>query len=252
MSSSRTKASLNVSWLFSWIVRRRRSSPELRPATGRRKAAAAASGEGGFKFGMIVTRTPAVFASRKGVTSHQGVFLRAPIRRRLCGWRDSMELSVASCIARSCWDPFQRAACSAWQGAHWARPTYCGSASAAPARQGHRQVADKRTGMIGRIMARGCVVKGARPHLGPLIGEPMVQAATDQWAWVVSNCVSSRAPKILPPRHYPGAATGCALRSLPQPCQPSPHGCTGQPAHCPFRGLLSVHSRYGLHTRQVA
>ena len=23
------------------------------------------------------------------------------------------------------------------------------------------------------------------------------------------------------------------------------------PAHCPFRGLLSVHSRYGLHTRAV-
>jgi hypothetical protein len=50
-------------------------------------------------------------------------------------------------------------------------------------------------------------------------------------------------------RHYPGAATGCLFRSLPQPCQPSPKWRSGRPAHCPFRGLLSVHSRYGLHTR---
>src|ERR1022692_4425010 len=36
-----------------------------------------------------------------------------------------------------------------------------------------------------------------------------------------------------------------------QPYQPSPKGLSGRPAHCPFRGLLSVHSRYGLHTRAV-
>ena len=34
-----------------------------------------------------------------------------------------------------------------------------------------------------------------------------------------------------------------------QPCQPSPIGLSGRPAHRPFRGLLGVHSRYGLHTR---
>ena len=33
--------------------------------------------------------------------------------------------------------------------------------------------------------------------------------------------------------------------------QPSPIGLPGRPVHCPFRGLLSVHSRYGLHTRAV-
>jgi integrase len=33
--------------------------------------------------------------------------------------------------------------------------------------------------------------------------------------------------------------------------QPSPKGLSGRPAHCPFRGLLSVHSRCGLHTRAV-
>src|SRR5215208_2734630 len=36
-----------------------------------------------------------------------------------------------------------------------------------------------------------------------------------------------------------------------QPCQPSPKGSSGRPVHCPFRGLLGVHSRYGLHTRAV-
>src|SRR5712664_3027432 len=36
-----------------------------------------------------------------------------------------------------------------------------------------------------------------------------------------------------------------------QPYQPSPKGLSGRPAHCPFRGLLGVHSRYGLHTRAV-
>jgi quinol monooxygenase YgiN len=38
---------------------------------------------------------------------------------------------------------------------------------------------------------------------------------------------------------------------LTQPYQPSPKGLSGRPAHCPFRGLLRVHSRYVLHTRAV-
>src|SRR5208283_2746454 len=37
----------------------------------------------------------------------------------------------------------------------------------------------------------------------------------------------------------------------PQPYQPSPKSLSGRPVHCPFRGLLGVHSRYGLHTRAV-
>src|ERR1700682_2680399 len=36
-----------------------------------------------------------------------------------------------------------------------------------------------------------------------------------------------------------------------QPYQPSPKGLSGRPAHRHFRGLLGVHSRYGLHTRAV-
>src|ERR1700686_4972513 len=47
--------------------------------------------------------------------------------------------------------------------------------------------------------------------------------------------------------------SGWAYSSLccTQPYQPSPKGLSGRPAHCPFRGLLSVHSRYGLHTVAV-
>jgi hypothetical protein len=41
------------------------------------------------------------------------------------------------------------------------------------------------------------------------------------------------------------------LRSSNQPYQPSPEWPLGRPAHRPFRGLLSVHSRCGLHTRAV-
>src|SRR5262249_44714562 len=51
-------------------------------------------------------------------------------------------------------------------------------------------------------------------------------------------------------RHYPGAAAGW-ISLVTQPYQPSPKGSSGRPAHRPFRGLLGVHSRYGLHTRAV-
>src|SRR5258705_6926576 len=36
-----------------------------------------------------------------------------------------------------------------------------------------------------------------------------------------------------------------------QTYQSSTIGLSGRPAHCPFRGLLGVHSRCGLHTRAV-
>ena len=53
-------------------------------------------------------------------------------------------------------------------------------------------------------------------------------------------------------RHYPGAADGRTPRSkITRPCQPSPIPLSGRPAHRPFRGLLSVHSRCGLYTRTV-
>jgi hypothetical protein len=50
-------------------------------------------------------------------------------------------------------------------------------------------------------------------------------------------------------RHYPGTATGGVyFARFPPSYQPSPKGWSGRPVHRPFRGLLSVHSRYGLHT----
>src|SRR5580693_3834622 len=52
-------------------------------------------------------------------------------------------------------------------------------------------------------------------------------------------------------RHYPGAAAGLFLAHFTPPYQPSPEGSPGRPAHRPFRGLLGVHSRCGLHTRAV-
>ena len=53
-------------------------------------------------------------------------------------------------------------------------------------------------------------------------------------------------------RHYPGAADGRTCRSkITHPCQPSPIPLSGRPAHRPFRGLLGVYSRCGLHTRAV-
>jgi transposase len=44
--------------------------------------------------------------------------------------------------------------------------------------------------------------------------------------------------------------TYCFARFI-QPYQPSPIWQSGRPAHRPFRGLLGVHSRYGLYTRAV-
>src|SRR5450755_4170569 len=52
-------------------------------------------------------------------------------------------------------------------------------------------------------------------------------------------------------RHYPGAADGRSPRSFTHPYQPSPIPLSGRPAHRPFRGLLSIYSRCGLHTRAV-
>src|SRR5436309_3686453 len=49
----------------------------------------------------------------------------------------------------------------------------------------------------------------------------------------------------------PAQRLGVLLRSFTQPYQPSPKGLSGRPAHRPFRGLLGVYSRYGLHTRAV-
>jgi hypothetical protein len=53
-------------------------------------------------------------------------------------------------------------------------------------------------------------------------------------------------------RQYPGVAAGRNLRSTRPAISAFPDmAVAGWPTHRPFRGLLDVHSRYGLHTRAV-
>jgi hypothetical protein len=49
----------------------------------------------------------------------------------------------------------------------------------------------------------------------------------------------------------PAQRLGVSVHSVTQPYQPSPKTLSGRPARRPFRGLLGVHLRYGLHTRAV-
>jgi hypothetical protein len=44
---------------------------------------------------------------------------------------------------------------------------------------------------------------------------------------------------------------GTRRSKITHPYQPSPIPFSGRPAHRPFRGLLGVHSRCGLHTRTI-
>src|SRR5450755_1474799 len=67
--------------------------------------------------------------------------------------------------------------------------------------------------------------------------------------WGLPCCV--RFPCVHAVATTPAQRLGPLLRSSTQPCQPSPKGLSGRPAHRPFRGLHGVHSRYGLHTRAV-
>jgi len=67
--------------------------------------------------------------------------------------------------------------------------------------------------------------------------------------WGLPCCV--RFPCVHAVATTPAQRLGVLLCSFTQPYQPSPKGLSGRPAHCPFRGLLGVYSRYGLHTRAV-
>jgi len=60
-----------------------------------------------------------------------------------------------------------------------------------------------------------------------------------------------RFPCVHAAANTPVQQLGVFFAQLAQPFQPSPIWQSGRPAHRPFRGLLSVHSRCGLHTRAV-
>src|SRR5215472_3572807 len=61
-------------------------------------------------------------------------------------------------------------------------------------------------------------------------------------SWGLPCCV--RFPCVHAVATTPAQRLGGSFRSFLQPCQPSPKGSSGRPAHRPFRGLLGVHSRY--------
>src|SRR5229473_4035228 len=80
-----------------------------------------------------------------------------------------------------------------------------------------------------------------------LAGFQLVIALTTPWGFPC--CV--RFPCVHAVATTPAQRLGVWFRSVTQPYQPSPIWQSGRPAHRPFRGLLGVHSRYGLHTRAV-
>src|SRR6266567_92787 len=80
-----------------------------------------------------------------------------------------------------------------------------------------------------------------------LAGFRLIVVPTTPWGFPC--CV--RFPCVHAAATTPAQRLGVLIRSFAQPYQPSPKGLSGRPAHCPFRGLLGVHSRYGLHTRAV-
>ena len=95
---------------------------------------------------------------------------------------------------------------------------------------------------------------GGTTNLSVTPGRPACPSRASGWSSLATPrgfpcCV--RFPCVHAAATTPAQRLGVLLRSFPQPYQPSPKGSSGRPAHRPFRGLLDVHSRYGLHTRAV-
>src|ERR1035437_6067395 len=67
--------------------------------------------------------------------------------------------------------------------------------------------------------------------------------------WGFPCCV--RFPCVHAAATTPAQDLDVLLRSFHPDVSAFPERVVGRPAHCPFRGLLSVHSRCGLHTRAV-
>ena len=85
-------------------------------------------------------------------------------------------------------------------------------------------------------------------------GRPASPSRASGWSslptpWGLPCCV--RFPCVHAVATTPAQRLGVLFRSFTLPYQPSPKTLSSRPAHCPFRGLLGVHSRYGLHTRAV-
>src|ERR1700681_4133272 len=67
--------------------------------------------------------------------------------------------------------------------------------------------------------------------------------------WGFPCCV--RFPCVHAVATTPAQRLGVLLRSFTPAVSAFPESGSGRPAHHPFRGLLGVYSRYGLHTRAV-
>src|ERR1700676_4824367 len=82
-----------------------------------------------------------------------------------------------------------------------------------------------------------------------LAGFRLVISLTTPWGFPC--CVRSRCVHAVATR--PAQRLGVRFSPLcfALPYQLAPKGLSGRPARWPFRGWLSVHSRYGLHTRAV-
>jgi hypothetical protein len=86
----------------------------------------------------------------------------------------------------------------------------------------------------------------------PPLGGPACPSRASGWErhrpTAEASRVACRFPLHTCHRHYPGG-TGRALSLSARPAAAFPIGLPGRLPHCAFRGLLSVHSRYGLHAR---
>ena len=85
-------------------------------------------------------------------------------------------------------------------------------------------------------------------------GRPACPSRASGWSslttpWGLPCCVRFPCVHAVAPTR--AQRLGVSFAHSPQPYQPSPKGLSGRPAHRPFRGLLGVYSRYGLHTRAV-
>ena len=85
-------------------------------------------------------------------------------------------------------------------------------------------------------------------------GRPACPSRASGWSclptpWGLPCCV--RFPCVHAVATTPAQRLGVLLRSFTPAVSAFPERGSGRPAHHPFRGLLGVHSRYGLHTRAV-
>src|SRR5258706_1992101 len=100
---------------------------------------------------------------------------------------------------------------------------------------------------------RQAVVRGTT-NLSATPGRPACPSRASGWSSLTTPwgfpCFV-RFPCVHAAATTPAQRLNVSFAHFIQTYQSSPIGLSGRPAHCPFRGLLGVHSRCGLHTRAV-